>query len=322
MNAFIFVYTIVLILVCFAAAMLAVATYSVSHRRACLPQVTFFGAYILELCSIFFQEWMVQNLPYSDAAYYEISSPVMRVLTGTVILHSLWIMLLDVLDARDRRLEVVPTAIFVMASVVVLVAMPVGALRQWAFYTLRQSYIAFGLLFSLGKWLTSKSESYRQRLGRHARWYVLLWVLLVLIVAEDVFVILIAPEPSSATWSLPLYLSERNFAENVMMLVVAYHSIRGSLETLSLRFNEPPTAQEGDDLARHIADALPAYAAAHGLSRREQEVLALVVEGLDNRTIAERLVLSEGTIKTHVHNIMRKTQTGSRDELKQSFWSA
>jgi DNA-binding CsgD family transcriptional regulator len=67
---------------------------------------------------------------------------------------------------------------------------------------------------------------------------------------------------------------------------------------------------------------VPAYAQTHGLSRREREVLALVIEGKDNRTIAQELFLSEGTIKTHVHNIMVKTNTRNRNELKQSFWAS
>ena len=48
----------------------------------------------------------------------------------------------------------------------------------------------------------------------------------------------------------------------------------------------------------------------------------MVIEGMDNRTIAQELFLSEGTIKTHVHNIMVKTDTKSRNELKQSFWAS
>lgn len=85
-----------------------------------------------------------------------------------------------------------------------------------------------------------------------------------------------------------------------------------------------PQAQQGvdkktTDLKCHIDDALPAYATAHNLSKREREVLAMVIEGKDNRTIAQELFLSEGTIKTHVHNIMVKTETKNRNELKQNF---
>jgi LuxR family maltose regulon positive regulatory protein len=48
------------------------------------------------------------------------------------------------------------------------------------------------------------------------------------------------------------------------------------------------------------------------LSRRELEVLGLVAEGLKNRDIAERLVLSEHTVNRHVANILRKLGVSSR----------
>jgi DNA-binding CsgD family transcriptional regulator len=49
-----------------------------------------------------------------------------------------------------------------------------------------------------------------------------------------------------------------------------------------------------------------------GLSRRELEVLDLVAQGLTNRDIAARLVLSEHTVNRHVANILRKLGLGSR----------
>ncbi|MDY6996418.1 MAG: response regulator transcription factor [Actinomycetota bacterium] len=42
------------------------------------------------------------------------------------------------------------------------------------------------------------------------------------------------------------------------------------------------------------------------LTRREQEVLQLLTHGLDNRTIARSLFISEATVKFHLHNIMGK----------------
>lgn len=48
------------------------------------------------------------------------------------------------------------------------------------------------------------------------------------------------------------------------------------------------------------------------LSPRELEVLRLLVAGLSNREIAARLVLSLGTVKSHIHNIYGKLEVGNR----------
>jgi DNA-binding NarL/FixJ family response regulator len=51
------------------------------------------------------------------------------------------------------------------------------------------------------------------------------------------------------------------------------------------------------------------------LTGREREVLALLVDGLDNRTIATRLFVSEATVKFHLHNIMNKFGVHKRAAL-------
>jgi len=64
-----------------------------------------------------------------------------------------------------------------------------------------------------------------------------------------------------------------------------------------------------------VAAVVMAAAAGHagsgggGLGRltpRETEVLALLGEGLSNRSLAERLFVSEKTVKTHVSSILAK----------------
>ncbi len=52
----------------------------------------------------------------------------------------------------------------------------------------------------------------------------------------------------------------------------------------------------------------------HELTAREREVLSLIGAGYSNREIADQLVIGWGTVKNHVHSILKKLETNSRHE--------
>jgi DNA-binding NarL/FixJ family response regulator len=55
--------------------------------------------------------------------------------------------------------------------------------------------------------------------------------------------------------------------------------------------------------------------AARHLTPRELEIVRMVASGLRNRAIADRLYITEGTVKVHLHNIYEKLGVDGRVEL-------
>lgn len=52
----------------------------------------------------------------------------------------------------------------------------------------------------------------------------------------------------------------------------------------------------------------------YGLTEREMEVLALIVNGLTNPQIAEELTITKATAKAHVHSVLQKLSTATRTQ--------
>jgi DNA-binding NarL/FixJ family response regulator len=70
-------------------------------------------------------------------------------------------------------------------------------------------------------------------------------------------------------------------------------------------------------LLDRFADSLdaPPPPALDSLTEREREILKLVAEGLSNAEVAERLVVGESTVKTHVSAVLRKLQLRDRVQM-------
>jgi LuxR family transcriptional regulator, regulator of acetate metabolism len=96
-----------------------------------------------------------------------------------------------------------------------------------------------------------------------------------------------------------------DFAENMM-------SSLANAEIELARTPEGRLPSDGHDLG--IDMAAPSEAVDELLTAREAEVLAMMVRGASNATIAEQLIIKEGTVKSHVKHILRKLDAVNRAE--------
>lgn len=101
-------------------------------------------------------------------------------------------------------------------------------------------------------------------------------------------------------------------------------SVEGLIETMHAVYKDeailPPNLAA--KLMNRVAELASAYDdggavenhLAEDLTRREQEVLDLISEGHTNQEIADTLIIELGTVKNHVHNILKKLNVNSRRE--------
>jgi len=107
------------------------------------------------------------------------------------------------------------------------------------------------------------------------------------------------------------YLTKDSGAGDIALAVRTVHAGKALLEPevqrrlLELSRGGGPASREPE---------APAPPAPDGLTEREVDVLVLIAHGLSNREIAERLFVSEATVKTHINNLFSKA--GLRDRAQ------
>lgn len=320
METAFYLYTIVVMLACVAPGSVSLSAYFVSRRRSFLYAALMLLFYFLDLALIFQYEYLGQNVEYSITQFYTIDHPQLKMLLALGTLEPMWLILCDFVNEKRRAWRIVPAVVFVVATEIVLWALPVSEFRQWLFYTLRQGFLIWCIAYAVYRYSTSQSEVERARMRRQEPVLLVTAVLCLCILIEDVAMILVFGSSFFAQEALlPLYISERNFSENILLLAFAFFTLRAAADTLRLRFKEPP-AVDAPDTQAYVDELLPAFCERYNLTARERVIVEQVLQGKDNQNIASSLQLALGTVKAHVHNILKKTGVSTRQELTQLFW--
>lgn len=270
--------------------------------RIRLRTVARFGAFI-----IFFS--LVAGLSYR----YLIVTPVTPFVDDTLrrLPYIACILIAGVLADRRNLLTVMSLGAGLLA-----LAFLVGSWRAPAlqYLSLGLNGAAFGLLES-APWLLLASLSGRENAGRWFGWGLNLNIVPIMI---------------GAVIALPLgQLSpERLGLIAAVAIVLATLALQGASDPLAILHNSlaQPTTQpvaaalQAEETTQSPLAQLSApdrLTERYGslLSARELEIGRLAILGMTTRDIAQQLFLSENTIKTHLKNLFRKTDSVNRNEL-------
>ncbi|MEU1290044.1 response regulator transcription factor [Kitasatospora sp. NPDC005856] len=109
------------------------------------------------------------------------------------------------------------------------------------------------------------------------------------------------------------YLTKDAGAEEIARAIADVRSGAAGLSPqVQLRLLERLSGQHGGSGATAERPAGRPGELPDGLTAREAEVLALIAEGLSNAEIAQRLFVSQATVKTHINNLFAKTAVRDR----------
>jgi DNA-binding NarL/FixJ family response regulator len=133
-------------------------------------------------------------------------------------------------------------------------------------------------------------------------------------------------DPNIRVLMLTTYADDRSVVEALRAGARGYLTKDAGAEEIRRALEQVTSGRAAIDPAvqHHVVDALAAGASRApgetpgrlpgGLTPREAEVLSLIAEGLSNAQIAERLVVGETTVKSHVNHLFAKI--GVRDRAQ------
>lgn len=109
--------------------------------------------------------------------------------------------------------------------------------------------------------------------------------------------------------SAAVSLEYRNIAFDIIKLLILVIGIKNLYSSFENLFDEKNVHEKGTD------EKLIDFCIKYSLTSRQKEIIQLIIEGYTNKEISMSLHITEGTVKTHIYNIFKKTDISSRNQM-------
>lgn len=316
--ALLFYYTLIIMFFYTIVAAISLSAFYVSHRRTFLYASLGFAFYFFDVSLVFMDNFITPDAVFAAPTFYDVGNPYASIITGGGAFLFLWLAACRYCREEHWAIRFLPIAAWAAASLAAYHLIADAQWREFIYYSLRTALqlFCYGVL---ALWYRHSSDPQRRSIMKAHR-VAYFWAIGLTcgIIAENVYFQLIY-DPTNLPHGMWI-MAERNPFENALFICFGLAVLRGASISLHLRARELP---QGEDplLVESIDRLLPLYSQAHDLSKREEEVLRYALMGKDNQNIASTLSLTAGTVKVHVHNILKKTGQANRAALAEDFWS-
>lgn len=312
-----FYYTLLIMFFYTIVAATSLSAFFVSRRRTFLYATIGFAFYFFDVSLVFKDNFITPDAVFAASSFYDVGNPYTSIITGGGAFLFLWMAVCRYCREERPAIQFVPIAVWAVASLAAYRFIEDAQWREFVYYNLRAvlQLFCYGVL---AWWYVHSSDPQRRSIMRsHRAAYFWAIGLTLGIVLENVYFQLIY-DPTHIPHDVWV-MAERNPMENALFICYGLATLHGAAISLRLRARELP---EGEDplLAESIDRLLPLYSQTYDLSKREEEVLRYALMGKDNQNIASALSLTAGTVKVHMHNILKKTGHSNRNNLAADLW--
>lgn len=316
--ALLFYYTLIIMFFYTLVAATSLSAYFVSQRRTFLYATIGFAFYFFDVSLVFMDNFITPDAVFAAPTFYDVGNPYASIITGGGAFLFLWLAACRYCREEHWAIRFLPVAVWAVASLAVYQLIANIQWREFVYYSMRTALQLFCYAV-LAVWYARSSDPQRRSImkGHRVAYFWAIGLTCGIIIENVYFQLIFDP----ATLPRDMWImAERNPFENALFICFGLAVLRGAAVSLRLRARELP---EGDDplLVESIDRLLPLYSVSHELSRREEEVLRHALMGKDNQNIASALSLTAGTVKVHMHNILKKTGHANRTELAEDFWA-
>ena len=150
---------------------------------------------------------------------------------------------------------------------------------------------------------------YSEIVMKYYRLFILLAVILCIIGIGESASYFLSYSDALTLETTALSLEYRNIAFDIIKLMICI------LGMVQLKYSFDNLFDNSDANKPSIDDKLRDFCMTYDLTNRQREIVELVIEGLSNKEIGEKLHIAEGTVKVHVYNVFKKVDITSRNQL-------